>query len=83
MPEKIKNKFRKASMREKVDMFKEYQINPRNTSSSSYAVPGISEKMLSYYNLMPDKWKKAVLRQPVNERDEFVKYINELEANAK
>jgi hypothetical protein len=80
MPTKAKNMFRDASPDGKRNIIKDYQINPRNTSSSSYAVEGLDTKMRAYYNVMPDKWKAKVLAQPIDRRMDFVEYIQALES---
>ena len=83
MPTKAKNMFRDASPAGKRKIISEYKVNPRNTSSASYAVQGLDAKMRAYYNLMPDKWKTKVLAQPVDKRMDFVEYIQALETNKK
>ena len=66
-------------MNEKKRILKEYQINPRNTSSSSYAVSGIEQDMLPYYNMLPDKLKKMVLSKPAEKRNNYVKTMMNVE----
>lgn len=78
-----KEKFAKANPEEKRKMIEEYQVNPRNTDSSSYAVSGIEPSMYGYYNMLADKHKKAVLKQPVEKRMDFLNYIYALEHNRK
>jgi hypothetical protein len=76
---KNKERFRVGSMNEKKRILKEYQINPRNTSSSSYAVSGIEQDMLPYYNMLPDKLKKMVLSKPAEKRNNYVKTMMNVE----
>jgi hypothetical protein len=83
MPTKQKTRFRNASPGGKRQIIKEYQINPRNTDSLEYKVPGLDDKMRAYYNLMPDKWKEKVLKQPVDRRMDFVEYIIALQTKPK
>ena len=78
-----KEKFKNASPEGKRKILEEYQVNPRNKSSSSYMVSGVEPKLLEYYNMLPDKWKKTVLKQPVDKRTDFIEYIQALEQNAK
>ena len=76
-----KDKFAKASPTGKRNLLDEYQVNPRNTDSSSYAVPGINPNMYAYYNTLADKYKKRVLEVPEGERQEMLNWYHGLEHN--
>jgi hypothetical protein len=76
-----RDKFAKASPIGKRNLIDEYQVNPRNTDSGSYAVPGINPDMHSYYNMLADKYKKRVLEVPVEERQEMLNWYHGLEHN--
>ena len=78
-----KNKFRKASRQGKYDLFHEYQVNPRNTDSASYNVPGIDSDRLAYYNMLADKYKQRILEKPTDERMEMLNWFYALEHNRK
>ena len=74
-----KDKFAKASLEGKRNMINTYQVNPRNTDSSSYAVSGIEPSMYGYYNMLADKHKMAILKEPVEKRMDALNYIYNLE----
>jgi len=76
-----RDKFAKASPTGKRNLIDEYQVNPRNTDSSSYAISGINPDMHSYYNMLADKYKKRVLEVPVEERQEMLNWYHNLEHN--
>jgi hypothetical protein len=77
-----KERFRVGSTNEKKRILKEYQIVPRNSSSSSYAVSGIEQDMLPYYNMLPDKLKNMVLSKPVEKRNNYVQTMAKVEKYA-
>ena len=74
-----KEKFRNASPTSKRKLLEDYQINPRNTESASYAVPGIDPNMYAYYNMLADKHKTLILKRPKESRMDILNYIYALE----
>jgi hypothetical protein len=78
-----KEKFANASPSGKRHLLQEYQINPRNTESGSYAVSGIEPRMHSYYNMLADKHKNRILKLPTEKRMDLLNYIYELDHQRK
>jgi hypothetical protein len=74
-----KEKFKNASPTGKRNLLEEYQVNPRNTESGSYAVPGIDPSMYAYYNMLADKHKTLILNRPKEARMDILKYIYALD----
>jgi hypothetical protein len=74
-----KEKFRNASPTGKRKLLEDFQVNPRNTESASYAVPGIDPNMYAYYNMLADKNKTLILKRPKESRMDILNYIYALE----
>jgi len=74
-----KEKFRNASPTGKRKLLEDYRVNPRNTESGSYAVPGIDPNMYAYYNMLADKNKTLILKRPKESRMDILNYIYALE----